>query len=253
MSAPLDAKEQVFVEHYRKSRNVPAAAAAAGLSPRAASKLLARPSIKAEIERPDVPDATASAPATPADDRSVLLRELDRVINGDGPDPAKVSAIALKAKLLGIGDPPPADPEDAPDVEPATPRDLARAVLGQVREYSAQLRDLLGVQLVIAYPGESIIRTRDPDIAKLHGGEPAVTLEEHLARGSSIAEREPVYSADGSEIRCNGYLITFGERSVQGRSRPIAEWTITNSSGVVVGRRLTSEEAVAFAKALPAN
>ena len=112
MSEALDAKEAAFVEHYRKSRSAPAAAAAAGLSPRAASKLLAKPSIKAEIERPNVPDATENASATPADDRTALLRELDRIIRSDGPDPAKVSAIALKAKLLGMSDPPPAEDDE---------------------------------------------------------------------------------------------------------------------------------------------
>lgn len=217
-------------------------------SPRAARLARNEPPAETETLAPE------SAPAAPADDRAALLRELDRIIQSDGPDPAKVSAIGLKAKLLGMSDPPPADPEgDDEIVRDATPRDMARAVLGQVREYSAQLKDLLGVQLVIAYPGESIIRTRDPDIAKLHGGEPAVTLEEHLAKGSSIAEREPVYSSDGSEIRCNGYVITFGELAGQGRSRPLSAWFITNAQGGACGHRLTSEDAIALAKALPRN
>lgn len=216
-------------------------------NPRAARLSRSEPPVETDTPAPD------DASATPATDRETHLAQLDHLIATTDDERVKVSAIALAAKMRGISDPPAGNDEGDEDeiVRDATPRDLARAVLATVREYSAQLKDLLGIELVVVYPGETILRTRDPDLASQMGaGEPALTLEEHLAKGSSIAAREPIYSPDGSEIRVGDFTIEFTDHAEQGRSRPISDWVITNSSGAVVGRRLTSTEAVALAQSL---
>lgn len=208
-------------------------------SPRAARLARSEPQPETDALAPE------SAPVTSADEREALLRELDSIIKSDGPDPAKVSAISLKAKLLGLGDPSPAEGDgEETEAEPATPRELARAVLAVLRESSAAAANGGDVAFYRRRPGYRLIEVPDREAPFVGGSEPINVPE---------ADRKPTYSPDGAEIRVGSYTIAFGERSVQGRSRPICEWTVTDSAGTVRGRRHTSEEAIAFAKALPEN
>jgi len=104
MSDSLNDKQQAFLTEYLVDRNGRRAAVAAGYSPRAASsaasRLLALPAIRAELERHQ---ARAAERARVTVDS--LLAECEaarRLADEAGSASAMVAATQLKARLLGL-------------------------------------------------------------------------------------------------------------------------------------------------------
>jgi hypothetical protein len=173
MTDVLSAKQQAFVSAYLSNGNAAAAAQQAGYSPRTASRLLREPNIAAAITAGQAEAVTDARLTT-----STLLAEAEAAYQAAaaaGNAAGMCAAVTLKAKLSGLLDVDP--PASAPEPPPRDPADVARAILSVL--HKAKLDGDSGVQVGFAGPGESLLRTRDPDLATTTtGAKPALRLDE---------------------------------------------------------------------------